>query len=246
MTGFLSRCGLMLAASMLAQTPLSAQTVITYTGTVTSGTDTAGIFGAPQSSLAGASFTAVYSLIDSLPGARGSTISGYYDGGTSVGFASPQSAVLTINGISIPFSGNFYSDAFQQNGNTTLGDQTYHEADQRTTASGIESTNVLYTSMFSNVHNIVGSNVMTVPIDYTAQPGDAPFGYVEFVNRNTGTSVRQYQLVANLLPSRVIIRGTPQTSAVPEPATWAMMLIGFGAIGTRIRRRSRSRTPELA
>jgi hypothetical protein len=27
-------------------------------------------------------------------------------------------------------------------------------------------------------------------------------------------------------------------SGVPEPATWAMMLIGFGAIGLRIRHRS--------
>jgi hypothetical protein len=31
-------------------------------------------------------------------------------------------------------------------------------------------------------------------------------------------------------------------SAVPEPATWAMMLAGFGAIGFSLRRRSRSRT----
>ncbi len=29
-----------------------------------------------------------------------------------------------------------------------------------------------------------------------------------------------------------------QTSAVPEPATWTMMLMGFGAIGATLRRRS--------
>lgn len=28
-----------------------------------------------------------------------------------------------------------------------------------------------------------------------------------------------------------------EASAVPEPATWAMMLLGFGAIGTATRRR---------
>ena len=32
-------------------------------------------------------------------------------------------------------------------------------------------------------------------------------------------------------------------ASVPEPATWAMMLIGFGAIGWQLRRR---RTPVLA
>ena len=30
-----------------------------------------------------------------------------------------------------------------------------------------------------------------------------------------------------------------QAAAVPEPATWAMMLIGFGGIGASLRRRKR-------
>jgi hypothetical protein len=36
----------------------------------------------------------------------------------------------------------------------------------------------------------------------------------------------------------------PVTSAVPEPGTWAMMLMGFGLIGWRLRRRRRA-TPML-
>ncbi|HVK43186.1 MAG TPA: PEPxxWA-CTERM sorting domain-containing protein [Phenylobacterium sp.] len=35
--------------------------------------------------------------------------------------------------------------------------------------------------------------------------------------------------------------GEPVTSAVPEPATWAMMILGFGAVGTAVRTRRRSR-----
>ncbi len=31
---------------------------------------------------------------------------------------------------------------------------------------------------------------------------------------------------------------TPSNTAVPEPATWAMMLVGFGAVGYSLRRRS--------
>jgi len=38
------------------------------------------------------------------------------------------------------------------------------------------------------------------------------------------------------LPFR--INGTVATGAVPEPATWAMMLIGFGALGFTMRRRN--------
>lgn len=33
---------------------------------------------------------------------------------------------------------------------------------------------------------------------------------------------------------------TPGTGAVPEPGTWAMMLLGFGAVGFAMRRRRRS------
>lgn len=36
--------------------------------------------------------------------------------------------------------------------------------------------------------------------------------------------------------------GTARVGAVPEPATWAMMLLGFGAIGFAMRKRSNVRT----
>ena len=33
----------------------------------------------------------------------------------------------------------------------------------------------------------------------------------------------------------------PSAGAVPEPATWAMMIIGFGGVGGAMRRRSKVR-----
>ena len=39
------------------------------------------------------------------------------------------------------------------------------------------------------------------------------------------------------------VRITPAMGVVPEPATWAMMLIGFGAVAYAMRRR---RKPQLA
>ncbi len=51
--------------------------------------------------------------------------------------------------------------------------------------------------------------------------------------------------VAGLAFSEDIVFGTPgslpplQANAVPEPSTWAMMLLGFGAIGAAMRRRQR-------
>lgn len=43
--------------------------------------------------------------------------------------------------------------------------------------------------------------------------------------------------------SFTLTRDGPVVSAVPEPATWAMMLLGFYSIGTGMRRK---RTPALA
>jgi len=35
-------------------------------------------------------------------------------------------------------------------------------------------------------------------------------------------------------------------SAVPEPSSWALILIGFGAIGMRVRRKTKGFLPQLA
>lgn len=50
----------------------------------------------------------------------------------------------------------------------------------------------------------------------------------------TGT----FQLTNNFFPDQNSTLTISQVaSAVPEPATWAMMLIGFGALGSAMRRR---------
>ncbi|HVK42545.1 MAG TPA: PEPxxWA-CTERM sorting domain-containing protein, partial [Phenylobacterium sp.] len=38
-------------------------------------------------------------------------------------------------------------------------------------------------------------------------------------------------------PGTFITIGVDFNSAVPEPATWALMLVGFGALGVHLRRR---------
>ena len=45
---------------------------------------------------------------------------------------------------------------------------------------------------------------------------------------------------AGLLTGLVTASSSPVAAAVPEPATWAMMLIGFGAVGFGMRRRTRA------
>jgi len=57
--------------------------------------------------------------------------------------------------------------------------------------------------------------------------GSAPFTLNDFVDR--------YASIAAL--NNQSGEGHPFASAVPEPASWAMMLLGFGGIGTAMRRR---------
>lgn len=54
------------------------------------------------------------------------------------------------------------------------------------------------------------------------------------------TSYRVNTMGAGLLTGGVTAKSSAVAAAVPEPATWAMMLLGFGAVGFGMRRRSRT------
>ena len=58
-----------------------------------------------------------------------------------------------------------------------------------------------------------------------------------------GLGTHTISVVGTLLGPTGSYSGTLNVAAVPEPATWAMMLLGFGAMGLVIRRR---RQPVLA
>jgi hypothetical protein len=66
-------------------------------------------------------------------------------------------------------------------------------------------------------------------------------GQVFGLNMHLITSDTAYQVVDTPWASQLVgnIVGGQATGAVPEPATWAMMLIGFGAIGGTLRRRQK-------
>ena len=42
------------------------------------------------------------------------------------------------------------------------------------------------------------------------------------------------------------VRIIPFGSAIPEPSSWAMMMLGFGAAGYALRRRRKSVLPQVA
>lgn len=70
-------------------------------------------------------------------------------------------------------------------------------------------------------------------------PGDAPSPLDEYAQASGGAWQNVGPNAFDYLDVGVRISGTPNVAAaVPEPATWLMMLVGFGAIGAALRRRS--------
>ena len=61
-----------------------------------------------------------------------------------------------------------------------------------------------------------------------------------------GTNYRVNTQGAGLLTGLVTARATAATAAVPEPGTWATMMLGFGAIGFALRRRRTVPTAQVA
>lgn len=68
--------------------------------------------------------------------------------------------------------------------------------------------------------------------------------YLNNISNNTWTANNAYQL--KLLYSTSQQSQVFLTPSVPEPATWAMMMIGFGAMGGALRYRRRSVTATVA
>jgi hypothetical protein len=65
-------------------------------------------------------------------------------------------------------------------------------------------------------------------------------------NLNLGAGTYQINL-AGTAPPGTTFQGQVNFNAVPEPATWALMLIGFGVMGASMRRRkTRVALPQLA
>ncbi len=64
-----------------------------------------------------------------------------------------------------------------------------------------------------------------------------------FGDPSTGTIVQltsqgtNYRYGAGQAPGISFVNDQDRNAALPEPASWAMMLVGFGAIGTAVRRR---------
>ncbi len=162
-----------------------------------------------------------------LPGSNGSVFTSYTESGYQIAVSSGDVFVGQSYGNPVPdlFMGPFYGSAESTLTLTALGstfsfggfDLSANGNDAIYTITGTLGGNTVFQysgsdtaiNFFSTIAGAAGT-VDTVRLDLTA----------------TGTSLNLDNIVVNAVQSDV-----------PEPASWAMMLAGFGAIGGAIRRR---------
>ena len=162
-------------------------------------------------------------------------------GAAALAMSSVASATITLDSCSMSCTGP------STNGNTTtIG---YSEA-------GLTSPNFLEYLVFTNSLNGLYSVTLSTSsagVDFTSaflwdgvNEYDLSLGFDDGTNEfwslpTTGLAAGQYGLyIFGDNNDTGTLGGTVTIRAVPEPATWAMMLLGFGAIGWQLRRRRNS------
>ena len=212
--------GSALGLAMAPASPAVAATVfLEFTGTVTDGNDGGGLLGTADPFLMGQnlSFTAHF-LFDTALGDRFTdTTSDDVQGGAvwaawGIDVPSPSlGATLTINGRSIQFSGEYFGQAHLAN------DYAFVHVDAE----------LPYITMYSRGGSTQYATSLDTPFSIAVASDSENGGYFE-TGRGTGGHTYGQLSIAT-------ITGGPVVSAVPEPVTWAMMLVGFGAIGASMR-----------
>jgi hypothetical protein len=74
----------------------------------------------------------------------------------------------------------------------------------------------------------------------TAENGVVRFDFQELLAYNGLTTAAGYTFRSNLLADTAVYRISFSSTTVPEPATWALMIAGFGLVGGAVRRQRTS------
>lgn len=219
--------GVVTAAGLLAAMPATAAVKIArFTGTVVSGYDETGVFAAPFTDLAGYSWVATYTYDKTLGGyLETDGVSYEYSiGGFNYGFpVSPIiSASITINGVTRSVGGTSSARVYTSN----LPYVSHYAQDESN--NGLTSVNN-YIQIFNDPIGAPAS------LDQNFGPVAATngYGWADWATYDYTTGTYTELASAYLGTDAVYSVG----NAVPEPASWALMIAGFGLVGTALRRR---------
>jgi len=222
-----------LTALAVSHPAAAAVVTYTYTGTVESGFDGAGLFGGGQ--LNGKSFTAVFSRDDDLAQPENifvGEINSYVFG---EGLFSPVSALITIGGFSFAVGGETGEQTQYDDG---VNEGFKHQAGGNGASLEFGGNTLGTFGPAPSYDYLPGPDYHTLAgLSAGALPGFDLFGNLQYVlsdpeAKSLFTSA-QFN-IANLSVSP-IPGGGP--APAPEPSTWALMILGFGGVGATLRRR---------
>jgi PEP-CTERM motif len=206
----------------------------TFTGTL-HGTDTAGYFGTPDAYLpSNTTYTATYVFNTNVPGAL--TFNGYNfsftHGGTFDSVPTPSiSASLTINGHTFTETAAGSYDGYLSVSDLSDGHfVAYAEA-------GVAPGQYFYNGIFTQDPFAPVPTSLNSPFSYNYNPVGTAGNWGAF-------SIGGDNL--NLYASTVTLVAGQLAAAVPEPSTWAMMILGFLGLGWLAYRRKNRFAPNAA
>lgn len=232
----MTRIAYLIAGLAMGALPLpcnAATFLITYEGSVTSGSDVTGVFGLSGSNLSGSTYKIVYTLVTTLPGTLTFDDGTFarISGGSSLYRPSPLSATITINNVTATINGTRLGLVDQFN-DYTGADSMYHEVQSDILVGYNYSYNFMYNYLISARNDFLKSQDYTAPLDYTLQDGDTSSGNFQMSEYEGGRAVRE--AFGQLSTTRVTVS---PAAAIPEPTTWLTTILGFAAIGLGMRRK---------
>jgi hypothetical protein len=220
-----SSMGVAVATAMSFYAPLALGEIVdvTYAGQVTSGEDSTGVFGAQGADLTGDWLVVKYVFNTSVGYTVGWPWQQIAYGGSCCGAGSPAlSATATVNGHSASigpgteygeiygFNGGPFSQQYDQDNNFTVADNVY------TYNYGASAVTSEPTSLPAQIEG---------PFTYNTNPLDSSYNNVQIYTWNANTGAVSWAWADGTVSTLTIM---PE---VPEPSTWAMMLLGFAGLG---------------
>jgi hypothetical protein len=233
-----------------AATPVIATTyTATYTGKIGFGFDTTGMFGGASASLNEVDYRMVYTIDDAAPGAAFGTTpttSGISGSGTN----GPVRLAITIKGVTHVLNGSQIGtaatiDELHVSGAPYNGlvDKVSHSSKEYSYTPAFYHGWSAETYISSYAQNFVTSPDFRVPVIYDGTTGtDSQYNLVELNDYDYVTRTQVNYAYMNMRIGEYTFAqvAAPPTGNVPEPASWALLVAGFGLTGGVMRRRRRS------
>lgn len=226
----LSGCLIALVAVAPAR---SAQYLVTYDGVVTSGYDSTGVYGSASTSLVDEDVRVIYTLTFPKAGSEiyQDSVASFASGGIIFGNVSPLTASVTVKGISRSLDGqNFYGSSERYLKTEARAAEEISNYVYDFDLWGNTRQNYVYAHVYSYVGSILSSSSLIAPLFYLPSGDDIAVGQFQISDNGGGASD-----LASGVFSITSVSVAP-AGVVPEPGAWALLVVGFGMIGSNLRR----------